>query len=71
MNRVGPSHMHMQLLMVTSGPIIWFWEVLLMQHNEPIVDAYVAANGYIWADNFLRDVTDAIGWAHHICTCGC
>ena len=32
-----------------------------MQHDEPIVYAYVAADGYIWADNFLGDVTNAIG----------
>ena len=42
-----------------------------MQHGGPIVYAYAAADGYIWADYFSGDVTDAIGWAHYISACGC
>ena len=42
-----------------------------MQHGGPIVYAYAAANGYVWTDYFSEDVTNAIGWAHHISTCGC
>ena len=48
-----------------------FWEVLPMQQGGPIVYAYVAADGYVWADYFSGDVANAIGWAHRICPCGC
>ena len=33
---------------------LYFWEELSMQQGGPIVYAYAAANGYVWANCFFR-----------------
>ena len=57
--------------MAMSWPIIFFERA----PNETrwahcIQYAYAAADGYIWANYFLGENADAIGWAHCIRACG-